>query len=118
MNTYDQIDDASASRPVFRGAVAACTWIVAATLLILWAGSLWRPLGLALLWLEVAVAVLAGLKMTGIASVSVVLVALGYQGDRYDLPEPSSSRRLVVARIVEMSCLVASLYILFHSFNA
>lgn len=117
MDMMQEFDVLPPLRDVVSGALRGIVWIAAATLVALWAGDLWRPLGVALAWVEVIVAVGTALRFTGVATVDLVLVAIGYQGDRYDLGECATSRSQVFARIVEMTLLVASIVYVFHSLH-
>lgn len=115
MNTYQEMEDVPALRVVVRSALSVLVWIALVTMAILWIADLWRPLGIALLWMDVAVAVVMALKFTGLAPVDLLLVVIGYPGDRYDLAEPIASRPQVFARIFEMGCMIGSIAFLFHT---
>lgn len=118
MSTYQDMEDVPAVGAVVRSAMSVIVWIALVTMAILWVADLWRPLGVALLWLDVTAAVVMALKFTGLAPVDLLLVAVGYPGDRYDLAEPIASRPQVFARILEMTCMVASIAFLFHTLRA
>jgi len=115
MSTYHEMEDVPALRVVVRSALAVVVWIALVTMAILWAANLWRPLGMALLWMDVVAAVVMALKFTGLATVDLLLVAIGYPGDRYDLAEPVASRLQVFARVLEMVCMIGSIAFLFRT---
>ncbi|MEO7432727.1 MAG: hypothetical protein ABIR62_12045 [Dokdonella sp.] len=117
MSTYQELDDVPAVRVVVRSALSVMVWIALVTMAILWVASLWRPLGVALLWLDVGAGVVMALKFTGLAPVDLLLTVIGYPGDRYDLAEPIASRAEVFARILEISCMAGSIAFLFHALH-